>query len=138
MNKKKLKIFVVSLLLLLAGIGICYFCVHTLAERLEQETASSLSMITQWFTGTREKSIEVEDGRSIAVTMRVDAAHGKLYVVVTKDGEPNRVFEGNSDGMINGTVRLTEPGDYTLHVKGRRFSGTYLFKWTAVDSLSCR
>lgn len=94
----------------------------------ENNTSTQMSMSYKKFEGVKEKKITVKEGEPLVVTVDIETKDGALDAYIYNE-DLEYSYEGKDIQTTNFTVTLTEPGKYTIKVKGDMHEGSYSFSW---------
>lgn len=121
--KKILSIFIIMFLLLgLSG------CSNVTVGSYGSKTSTELSAHYQYFSGSDKTKLTVEEGKTVNISVDITTKEGTLDVYIYKDKEIYD-YEGLDVLTSTFTVTLSEPGEYTIKVKGKKHKGSYSFTW---------
>ncbi|WP_334073029.1 MULTISPECIES: hypothetical protein [Paenibacillus] len=95
---------------------------------VETNTSTTMTMKYAKFTGQKEKTIQVEDGRPLDVGFEVTTDAGQLDISLT-DEQGNHFYQGKQIQTSSFTVHLDQPGSYRVDVKGNQHKGGFAISW---------
>ena len=115
---KKVIIFILLFCLTILGVG----CAYTTSTSVKSISEKSISITTQKGSYNENLNIEVNEGEEIYVDFKISS--GKLKVRILSD-DNTEIYSGNGlSGDINFTVGISEPGSYTVELKGSKLTGS--------------
>lgn len=94
------------------------------------ESSHSGKMSGSYFllNGTKEKSLTVDEGKTVDISVDIVTRKGTLDVYIYKD-EEDYAYEGHAVKTGKFTVTLNEPGKYTIKIVAKKHKGSYKFNW---------
>jgi hypothetical protein len=119
---------ILTLLFLAAG---CTSGSYVTVKSFENNTADSMSMRYEKFSGTKSKTISLDEPATVCVNIVSDT--GSLGLTITdKDGRS--YYEGNELPSSSFSVSLDTPGKYKITIKADNHKGSYDISWDHPDS----
>lgn len=79
-------------------------------------------------SGTKVHTLKVKEGETISIAADIVTKKGNLDVYIYKNKDKNE-YEGNDVKTDSFTVKLSEPGKYTIKVVAKNHKGSFKFKW---------
>ncbi|MGM9640880.1 MAG: hypothetical protein ACI3V3_05890 [Faecousia sp.] len=95
---------------------------------IENQNDHSFSMRYETFDGTKEYTIRVHDGQTLAVKVEIVTESGSLALTIAQKGE-EPAYMGNDLQTTGFTVYLKEAGTYRVTLTADEHSGSYSFDW---------
>ncbi|MGM9681945.1 MAG: hypothetical protein ACI3XR_10640 [Eubacteriales bacterium] len=80
------------------------------------------------FDGTKEYSIRVKDGETLAVKVSIVTEGGSLALTIAQNGD-QPAYRGKDLPTTDFTVYLKEAGTYTVTLTADEHSGSYSLDW---------
>ena len=122
MTKKSKAVFIVLILLLLAGVAVFLFCYNQ-----ENFTGSRVKNPDEYLldiekmNGTDLHTLELQEGDVLQIEFETEK--GELYMEI-KAPDGTAVYRGNGKETTDFTVNIRESGVYTVVVEARHAKGT--------------
>ncbi len=96
----------------------------------ETSNPTSMSMSYDQFTGNRQAELVVKEDRPVVVTAVITTRSGRLDArIVPANKDTDNPYEGHNLPTSIFTVRLTEPGNYTIRADAKDHAGSFSFSW---------
>ena len=122
MTKKSKAVFIVLILLLLAGVAVFLFCYNQenfTGSRVKNPDAYLLDI--EKMNGTDLHTLELSRGDVLQIQFETEK--GELYMEI-KAPDGTAVYRGNGKETTDFTVNIRESGVYTVVVEARHAKGT--------------
>jgi hypothetical protein len=89
-----------------------------------------MSMSYDRFTGNRQTELVVKEGRPVVITAVITTRSGRLDAWIVPDNKDmDNAYEGHNLPTSTFSVRLTEPGYYTIRTDAQDHAGSLSFSW---------
>ena len=119
------------LLSLLLVLLLCAGCVTRPAMYLEDCGENYFSGVSEKYSGQQNRSFTLGENACVNLHCIVERKDGTLDVSV--NGAEFYSYEGLREN-VELVLQLTEPGDYTLLVDMKDYSGSFRFEWETVGA----
>lgn len=122
----KRKVLLALLFFILLGSTGCSIVI----DHVGNESLNKIWSKYAYFTGTKERSIKVKEGKPIEVSAKITSKSGTLNIKIYKDTDKdNCIYEGKDVKTSKFKVSLTEPGRYILKIVAKKHKGEFTFSW---------
>ena len=122
MTKRNKSVFIVLLLLILAGVAIFLFCYNQegfTGSRVKNPDEYLLDI--EKMNGTDLHTLELREGDTLQIEF--ETGKGELYMEI-KAPDGTAIYRGNGEETTEFAVNIRESGVYTVVVEARRAKGT--------------
>ena len=122
MTKKSKAVFIVLILLILAGVAVFLFCSNResfTGSRVKNPDAYMLDI--EKMNGTDLHTLELREGDTLQIEF--ETGKGELYMEI-KAPDGTAIYRGNGEETTEFAVNIRESGVYTVVVEARRAKGT--------------
>ena len=117
---------IISIMILLTGCSGSWVIINGFTYN----TPTKISMRYDRFDGYKTKTLDVEAGETVVVSVKVVTNSGLLDAFIAKDNNTNDCsYQGNDIPTSSFTVNLTSEGKYTIRVDADNHSGSFSFEW---------
>lgn len=125
---KRLLIGILSIIMLLLATGCTSGSGYTVLG-YENNSANSMQMSYEKFSGTRTATVKVDEDHIIMVRVNLVTESGSISLWIT-DEDGNEIYQGIelTDSTMF-TVNLKEAGTYKIKVEGKDHNGSYRINW---------
>ena len=121
---KKTVILILGFVFLLAG---CSRGSYVTVKSVENNTASSMSMRYEKFSGTKARTVNLDDGE-LSIEVAVVTESGSLDLTIT-DTNGKNYYTGTDMETSAFIVRLDSPGKYVITLNADNHKGSYSVSW---------
>jgi hypothetical protein len=119
---KKLNLIIPAFLILLL-LCACTSGSGKVKNAAEVNTHAKMSMLYDEFTGFKETKIQVDEGKTVVVSVNILTDSGSIDAYISKGETTEADYEGHDIPTSSFTVTLSEAGRYTIRVDADDHSG---------------